>query len=153
ERLDLSLTGGNLTLIDLPGVTVLANTDLVLGVRAVSLAINGSVVVPQARLTTVDLTSGDKIVECAAVEIVANGNGQTEETDATETPFEIHRTVALVLGDDVLVDLDVADARVAGTAAFHWDGLHMPVANGQYNFQGRFEAYGQFLDITQGRIQ
>ena len=153
EGLDLSLTGENLTLIDLPDVTVVANTDLVLGVRAGSLAINGNVVVPRARLTPVDLTSGDKISESADVVIVANGNGETEETDATETPFEIHGTVALVLGDDVVVDLDVAEARVAGTAAFHWDGPHMPVANGQYNIQGRFEAYGQLLDITEGRIQ
>lgn len=29
----------------------------------------------------------------------------------------------------------------------------MPVANGQYNIEGRFEAYGQLLDITEGRIQ
>jgi translocation and assembly module TamB len=65
----------------------------------------------------------------------------------------MYGTVALVLGEDVVVDLDVAETRVSGTAAFHWEGPHMPVANGQYNIEGRFEAYGQLLDITEGRIQ
>jgi translocation and assembly module TamB len=61
--------------------------------------------------------------------------------------------VALVLGNDVVVDLDVAEARVSGTSAFHWDGPHMPVATGQYNIEGRFQAYGQLLDITEGTIR
>ena len=153
EGLDLSLTGENLTLIDLPDINVVANPNLALGVQAGSLTINGNVVVPRARLAPVDLTSGDRISESEDVVIVANGNGEAEEIDANETPFEMYGTVALALGDDVVVDLDVAETRVAGTAAFHWEGPHMPVANGQYNIEGRFEAYGQLLDITEGRIQ
>jgi translocation and assembly module TamB len=152
EGLDLFLTGENLALIDLPDISVVANTDLSLGVTAEGLTINGNIIIPRARLAPVDLTSGDRISESEDVVIVANGS-EPEETGVEETPFEMYGTVALVLGEDVVVDLDVAETRVSGTAAFHWEGPHMPVANGQYNIEGRFEAYGQLLDITEGRVQ
>src|SRR5690606_11784308 len=55
EGLDLSLTGENLALIDLPDLSVVADTDLSLGVRAEGLTINGNVIIPRARLAPVDL--------------------------------------------------------------------------------------------------
>jgi translocation and assembly module TamB len=102
----------------------------------------------------VDLASGDKISESDDVVIVSNGGDEdVGATAGNGAPFAIHGTVALVLGPDVVVDLDVAEARVSGTSAFHWSGPHMPVANGQYHIEGRFQAYGQLLDITEGTIR
>jgi len=151
--LALSLTGENLTLIDLPDINVVADADLAVGVQREGLRINGNILIPRARLTPVDLTSGSKISESDDVVIVANGQDEAVAANGNNAPFEIHGNVALVLGNDVVVDLDVAEARVSGTSAFHWDGPHMPVATGQYNIEGRFQAYGQLLDITEGTIR
>jgi translocation and assembly module TamB len=153
DGINLSLTGEGLTLIDLPDINVVADTDLALGIASDGLTINGNILVPRARLSPVDLTSGGKISESEDVVIVANGEGEIEPTGGNGAPFRMAGTVALVLGKDVIVDLDVAEARVSGTSAFHWDGPHMPVANGQYSIEGRFEAYGQLLDITEGTIR
>jgi translocation and assembly module TamB len=151
--LALSLTGENLTLIDLPDINVVADTDLAVGVQREGLRINGNILIPRARLTPVDLTSGSKVSESDDVVIVTNGQDEAIAANGNNAPFEIHGNVALVLGNDVVVDLDVAEARVSGTSAFHWDGPHMPVATGQYNIEGRFQAYGQLLDITEGTIR
>lgn len=153
DGLNLSLTGETLTLIDVPDLNVVADTDLALGIDSDGLTINGNILVPRARITPIDLTSGGKVSESEDVIIVVNGDGEVEPTNGNGAPFEMAGTVALVLGDDVIVDLDVAEARVSGTSAFHWDGPHMPVANGQYSIKGRFEAYGQLLDITEGTIR
>jgi translocation and assembly module TamB len=153
DGLELSLTGKNLTLIDLPDITVVADPDLSVGVRDAGLTINGNILIPRARVTPADLTSGDKVSESADVVIVANGGDEVATANGDSAPFEIHGTVALVLGSDVVVDLDVAEARVSGTSAFHWSGPHMPVAQGLYNIEGRFQAYGQLLDITEGTIR
>jgi translocation and assembly module TamB len=151
--LSLSLTGENLTVIDLPDVNVVADTDLAVGIRKEGLTINGNVLIPKARLTPTDLTSTTKISESDDVVIVANGEDEAVAANGDTAPFEIEGTVALVLGDDVVVDLDVAEARVSGTSTFHWNGPHIPVATGQYNVRGRFQAYGQLLDITEGTIR
>lgn len=154
DGLDLTLSGENLTLIDLPDIQVVADPDLIVGLQDGGLTINGNILIPRARVTPVDLTAGDKISESEDVVIVANGSD--EDAGATTDnggPFALHGTVALVLGPDVVVDLDVAEARVSGTSAFHWSGPHMPVANGQYHIEGRVQAYGQLLDITEGTIR
>jgi translocation and assembly module TamB len=152
DGLALSLTGQNLTLVDLPDINVVANPDLGIGIRNDRLTINGNVLIPRARLSPVDLTS-TRISESEDVVIVANHGSEVAPKNGNGAAFEIAGTVALVLGKDVVVDLGLAEASLSGTSAFRWTGPLMPVANGQYNVAGRFEAYGQLLDITEGSIQ
>jgi autotransporter translocation and assembly factor TamB len=57
------------------------------------------------------------------------------------------------LGEDVVVDLDVADANVTGSTVFTWSGPPMPTANGRYVLKGEILAYGQKLDISEGAIR
>jgi len=153
DGLELSLTGDNLTLIDLPDLHVVADPELTVGLQNAGLTINGNILIPRARVTPQDLTSDGKVSESADVVIVANGGDDTTAATGNGAPFAINGTVALVLGPEVIVDLDVAEARVRGTSAFHWSGPPMPVANGQYHIEGRFQAYGQLLDITEGTIR
>ena len=154
DGLELSLTGENLTLIDLPDINVVADPDLTVGLQDEGLTINGNILIPRARVTPTDLTSANKVSESEDVVIIANGGDlDVTETGGDGAPIPIHGTVAVVLGSDVVVDLDVAEARVSGTGAFQWTGPPVPVANGQYNIEGRFQAYGQLLDITEGTIR
>ena len=154
DGLELYLTGENLTLINLPDISVVADPDLTVGLQNEGLSINGNILIPRARVTPADLTAANKVGESEDVVIVANGvEDDINATTGNGAPFAINGTVALVLGPDVVVDLDVAEARVSGTGAFHWSGPPMPVANGQYHIEGRFQAYGQLLDITEGTIR
>jgi translocation and assembly module TamB len=154
DGLELYLTGENLTLINLPDISVVADPDLTVGLQNEGLSINGNILIPRARVTPADLTAANKVGESEDVVIVANGvEDDINATIGNGAPFAINGTVALVLGPDVVVDLDVAEARVSGTGAFHWSGPPMPVANGQYHIEGRFQAYGQLLDITEGTIR
>ena len=56
------------------------------------------------------------------------------------------------LGDQVVIDLDLAQVNVTGATKFSWNNGLIPIANGEFHVAGDIEAYGQFLKITQGRI-
>jgi translocation and assembly module TamB len=152
EGLELSVSGDDLTLVDLPDLSVTTNLDLGIRLQGDRLVVNGGVLVPRARITPVNLTS-DHVSESDDVVILGETAAETEAADGDERPFAVVGTLGLQLGRDVVVDLDVAEARLTGTTAFTWNGPPMPVAHGQYNISGRFEAYGQVLDITEGSIR
>lgn len=152
DGLQLALTGEDLTLIDVPDVNVVADTNLNIGYRDSTLSLNGNVLVSRARIRPTTLATG-KVSESEDVRIVANEDEAATPEPDNGPPIQLNGTVALALGNDVVVDLDVAEARLQGTTAFTWRGPPVPVGNGQYTVQGKFEAYGQLLDITEGRIQ
>lgn len=152
EGLQLAVSGDNLTLIDLPDLSVNANVDLGIRLQDDRLVVNGGVLVPRARIRPVALTSA-QVSESGDVVMLGEAAAETEEPEEDDSPFGIVGTVGLQLGRDVVVMLDVAEARLSGTTAFTWNGPPMPVAHGQYNIAGRFEAYGQVLNITEGTIR
>lgn len=152
EEVRLRLTGENLTVIDVPQVQVVANTDLELGITPGELALNGNIIVPRARLSPRQIASG-QVSESKDVVIVARRQGEPEPEAAAPSPIAIAGTVALTLGRDVIVDLDATQTRLAGTATYAWRGPPMPIATGEYKVSGRFEAYGQLLEITEGSIR
>lgn len=145
------LSGENLTVIDVPDVGVIANPDLEIGVQEGRLVINGEIVVPSARLSPANLGTGIAR-ESDDVVIVAGQDADVVEEPEEESNLEIVGRVNLVLGDDIVIDLDVADATVRGEATFEWSGPPMPVADGQYRVAGNIQAYGQLLQITEGTI-
>ena len=149
----VALNGENLTVVDLPDINVIADMDLALGYRDRRLTMNGGVLVPRARISPTSLGSA-RVSESGDV-VVVGGEAPETEDEAGEgaPPFRIVGTVGVQLGEDVIVDLDVAEARLTGTAAYTWNGPAMPIANGQYSISGRFEAYGQVLDIAEGSIR
>lgn len=150
-ELQIFVSGQNLTVIDVPDVQVVANPDLQVGLRAGTLLINGKIVVPQARLSPTNLVSGGAR-ESNDVVIVAGQDADVSEEPEDESAFAINGRVNLELGDDVVIDLDVADASVSGQATFEWKGPVLPAADGQYRVAGNIQAYGQLLQITEGIV-
>lgn len=151
EGIRLRVTGENLTVVNVPQVNVVANTDLELGISPGELAISGDILVPRARISPLEITSG-QVSESKDVIIVASREGEPEPEAAQPPPFAITGQVELALGNDVIVDFDNAQTRVAGAVSFAWRGPPMPDATGEYKVSGRFEAYGQMLEITEGSI-
>ncbi|HEX7719252.1 MAG TPA: translocation/assembly module TamB domain-containing protein, partial [Woeseiaceae bacterium] len=150
-ELQVFVSGQNLTVIDVPDVQVVANPDLQVGLREGTLVINGKIVVPQARLSPANLAAGGAR-ESADVVIVAGQDADVSDEPEEESGFAINGRVNLELGNDVVIDLDVADASVSGQATFEWNGPVLPVADGQYRVAGNIQAYGQLLQITEGIV-
>ncbi|HZW59798.1 MAG TPA: translocation/assembly module TamB domain-containing protein, partial [Woeseiaceae bacterium] len=150
--LELAFSGNNLALVDVPTLQVHANADLTLGLHKNDVTIDGKVVLPRARLSSVNITS-TSVAESADVEVIGNGttaaNGQSKEKSA----LDYHGSIELELGDDVVIDVDLAQARLRGASTFAWDGPAMPLASGAYDVSGKFQAYGQLLEITEGIIR
>lgn len=152
EGVRLHLEGENLTVVDLPQVNVVADANLAFGFTPEEIAISGNILVPRARVVPREITSG-QVRESEDVVIVASREGEPEPETARPPPFAITGRMQLTLGKDVIVDFDATETRLTGTAAFAWEGPPMPVANGEYKVSGRFEAYGQLLEITEGSIR
>lgn len=149
--LRVSLSGRQLTVVDVPDLRVIADPELDFGLDDGTITINGSIVVPQARLSPASLTA-NPVRESGDVVVVAGQEAEAEEAPPPEDGIDIQGEVELTLGDDIVVDLDVADARVTGETTFRWSGPPMPVASGQYRVSGNFQAYGQLLQITEGIV-
>ena len=152
EAIRFRLSGENLTVVDLPQVNVVANPNLEFAITPEQFAIHGNVVVPRARLSPREITTG-QVSESEDVVIVASREGEPEPEAAKPPPFAMTGRVQLTLGKDVLVDFEATQTRLTGTTAFVWQGPPMPVATGEYKVSGRFEAYGQLLEITEGSIR
>ncbi len=149
---EVALTGTDLRPIDLEDLMVTVNPDLEVGVRGNRVQVNGRVVVPAARLASVKfITAG--VSESDDVEIVGEEQPVDAEPPATASPLDWRGQVELELGDRVAIELDVAEARLGGTATYRWAGPPMPLASGGFDVSGRFEAYGQLLEITEGSIR
>ena len=147
----VELDGENLRLIDVPDLRVQADPDLRLTWREGSLGINGRVFVPSARLSPRFLPT-PTASESADVVIVA-GEEHLVQTPATApVQRKISGELELELGDDVRLQLDRATAELRGAAQFRWDGQLVPVADGSFAVTGEIKAYGQLLEVTDGRV-
>ena len=85
--------------------------------------------------------------------IVAGEPPVVEESYLEENSISLSGSIKVELGEEVVVDLDLAQIHVNGATEFSWqdEGL-VPMANGNFDLNGEIHAFGQFLRITRGRI-
>ena len=150
--LSFRLRGENLTLVNVPDVLVKVDPNIEVTLDRETLTINGEVKVPAASIKPTNL-SATRINESEDVVIVAGELPDPPEEEDTNGDFDYQGELTVSLGDKVVLDLDVAEAKVSGSTVFEWQGDKMPSADGRYNITGNIEAFGQVLDITKGSIQ
>ncbi|MDZ7644534.1 MAG: translocation/assembly module TamB domain-containing protein [Woeseiaceae bacterium] len=150
--LELALSGDDLVLVDLVDLGVTVDPDLRLALAGGEVRIDGRIAVPAARLSSVNLVDGG-VSESPDVEYVGTEATPVEQAGNGGSGLDYSGNVEVVLGDNVVVDLDLAQARVAGRTAFSWHGPPMPRADGSFAVTGKFQAYGQLLEITEGVIR
>jgi len=150
-EIQLEFSGQNLTLVNVPDVTVKANPDLELHWHDGLLNLNGSILVPSARISPRYLPSP---TASESDDLVITGGGDTlpEESFDSRSKLRLNGTVAVELGKDVSVTLERATASLRGKVAFNWNDNILPVADGMYALSGEITAYGQRLKIDDGRI-
>lgn len=147
----LDLRGQDLTLVDVPDLQLKANPEIQLGWKAGWLSIDGRVVVPSARVSPRFLPTSTS-AESPDLVIVAGVDPLAETAVAAAPEQRITGRLELELGDDVTLALDRAVARIGGKAVFRWDGQLLPVAEGGLSVSGEINAYGQLLQVSEGRV-
>lgn len=148
---DMRLTGESLTLIDVPDIHLRADTDVSADWDGEDLQLSGRVHVPWARFAPRYVAS-DTVSESPDVVIVAGGEGRPEQ-ERDDSGIRITGELEVSMGEDVVVDLDLAKATMKGRATFRWNGPPTPVAEGQYDLTGEVQAYGQTLEISRASIR
>jgi translocation and assembly module TamB len=145
------LEGKDLTLVNVPDLNVTADPDMRLMWRERTLDVAGRVTVPAARLSPRYLpTTG--ATESPDVVIVAGVDPNAPPEQAATSDWRIGGEVELELGKDVSLQLERAQARLRGTARFTWDGPLIPTASGGFDLSGEILAYGQLLNVSEGRV-
>ncbi len=150
--LELRLQGENLTLIDVPDVRAVADTDIGINFNGKSLGIDGRIEIPRARITPANIGIS-RVSESDDVIIVAGQLPDEETAEADDADLDISGSLEVAFGDDVVIDLELAEANLTGSTVFTWSGPRMPHANGRYDIGGEILVFGQKLEIVDGSVR
>ena len=145
------LRGERLTLVNVPDVLVEADTDIDVALGRETLAINGKVLVSNALIKPRNIAV-NKITESDDVVIVAGELPDVQEESTSQADRQFSGELNVTLGNSVVVDLELAKAKIKGAANFDWQGGAMPIATGRYLIEGNIEAFGQVLEIADGSV-
>ncbi len=149
---NVRIRGDDLALIDVPDVRATADADLAVEFTPGRLDVNGRIGIPAARIYPVNLATG-RVDESEDVVIVAGALPEEPGVARAAEALAVFGELRLDMGDDVIVDLDLATARLEGSAVFEWTEEPIPVGRGRYDLTGSVEAFGQVLDISEGAIR
>ena len=150
--LDVTLRGHNLTLVDVPDVKAIANTDVQIQFNGEELDIDGNLTIPRMRI--VPNTIGTSRVYESEDVVIVSGELPDEPTEAAEpADIRLFGSLEVSLGQDVIVDLGVVETSVTGDTLLTWSGDPIPIASGQFIVDGEILAFGQRLEITEGAVQ
>jgi translocation and assembly module TamB len=140
------LKGDRFQTVYLPELQVLTSPHLVLEGTEEKLAVHGEILIPE--LLVLDRQTKGVIRPSPDVVIV-----DEKETLAPGVAFPLDIQVCVTLGDKVLVKAEGIDARLTGDLILRGENSKEMVARGEIQVaQGHYNAYGQKLEITRGRL-
>lgn len=145
---DLQVKGDNFRVIDTPKLTLDMSPDVSAKFADNQLTVRGELAIPYARIEQPELESS--VSKSADVEIYRNGERVTTESG---TPIPLDAKIRISLGDDVRVKAFGFDGRLTGSLQVTDDGQRPATAAGNIAVaRGRYEIYGQELDIERGAL-
>lgn len=141
----LHLRGENLLVADLPDYRVVASPDLRFGIDSKQVNVSGDVVIPSARVQPNQITGAVRASDDARY---------IHETEAERAGrMTVHSEVKVTIGDDVRVDAFGLQGRLAGAVGTTVHTGEIAVGRGELSvIDGRYEAYGQKLEINKGQL-
>jgi translocation and assembly module TamB len=141
----LQLKGDHLLVADLPEYRVVASPDLTFKIDPHSIRAEGEVLIPSARIQPRDLTG--------AVQISADSRLLADEPVTSAGRYEVSSGIRVRLGDDVQLDTFGLQGKLGGSVnTLTRTGL-IAIGRGELTVaNGKYEAYGQKLDISRGRL-
>jgi translocation and assembly module TamB len=140
----LHLQGENLLVADLPEYRIVASPNVDFKIDGKRVDVRGEVVIPSAHIEPTDLRG--------AVQISNDVRLVGERPDASTRGFDVHSEVRVRMGDDVRLETYGLQGKLGGAVTVVTGG-ESAIGRGELNVSdGRYEAYGQKLDIEHGRL-
>ncbi|RPH54160.1 MAG: hypothetical protein EHM84_02395 [Lysobacterales bacterium] len=145
SRGDLHLQGQNLLVADLPEYRVVASPDLRFRIDGQRIDVAGDVVIPSALLQPNQITG--------AVRASDDARYVGEHSAEREGKFIVHSEIRITMGEDVRVEAFGLQGQITGGVGLTMHTRETPVGRGALGVAvGRYEAYGQKLEITRGQL-
>jgi translocation and assembly module TamB len=139
----LVLEGSGVTVMATPEYFVEASPNITLTKTAHLYSIDGSILIPKARITPLSFNHTVKLTRDAVF---------TDE-NADPNPLDLNLNIALDMGRDVGINIKGIQGFVDGMLHIKQLPKQAMTANGELKLrEGRFEAYGQKLYIQQGEL-
>jgi len=145
--LSLAIRGENVLVADIPAAHVIASPDLRIGRAQGLYTLTGTLGIPNARIEAEKLPGQGPAKASPDVVIV----DETQEQAAVgEMPMRADITVKL--GDNVAVKGYGLDGKVHGQLAVQTQPEQPATGRGEIQVSGTYQAYGQTLQIENGRL-
>lgn len=139
------MRGQNLLVADLPEYRVVASPDLRFMLEDERMNVVGDVVIPSALIQPNELTG--------AVRASQDARYTDESPSERAGNLTVHSEVRISMGDDVRVDAFGLQGRITGGVGTTVRTSETPIGRGELAVdEGRYEAYGQDLEISRGRL-
>ena len=149
-QLDLAVDGERLAVVYEPVVRLQVSPRLRIQVRSQQVAVTGEVAVPQGKLTLRRLPAGAVAV---SEDVVVINRSERIESEPPAQRWSVTADIELVLGDAVAIEGYGLEGRLAGNLRLRQRPQGVPEATGELSIvDGRYEAYGQQLEIRQGQL-
>lgn len=142
---NLHLRGSNLLVADLPEYRVVASPDLRFMVDGNQINVAGDVLIPSARVQPNQISGAVRASDDARYihESEAERAGRTV----------VHSEIKVTIGDDVRVEAFGLQGKLAGGVGTTVRTGEIPIGRGELSVvDGRYEAYGQKLEISKGEL-
>ncbi|HEY4368180.1 MAG TPA: translocation/assembly module TamB domain-containing protein [Steroidobacteraceae bacterium] len=145
SRGQLTLKGQNLLVADLPEYRVVASPDLKFEIDGQQMKASGELNIPSASIKPVNLSG--------AVQPSQDARYVGETVAEREGRFVVDSDIRVVIGDDVQIDSFGLQGHVKGGVQTLVHTGDTAIGRGELSIaEGRYEAYGQKLDISRGRL-
>ncbi|WP_423822351.1 translocation/assembly module TamB domain-containing protein [Salinisphaera sp. SPP-AMP-43] len=149
QEVDLSITGNKFQIVHIPDVTAYVSPDLNVAVTPSRVDVTGQVTIPEASITPRNLPESGVTTVSSDQVIVTDDGADQEQTVARA----VHADVKVILGKKVHVEGFGLKADLNGDLRVVQDPGDVPTGAGAINIvNGSYQAYGQSLDIQEGKI-
>ncbi len=150
QDVDLTIQGERFQVVNIPDAVAYVSPDLKVAVTPDRVDVSGSVTIPEAAITPRDLPAAG-VTTTSGDQVIVNPDGQTPAAQAASRA--IHADVRVILGDKVSIDGFGLTANLTGDLRVIQQPGDVPTGTGEIQIvDGAYRAYGQSLDIQEGRI-
>jgi translocation and assembly module TamB len=140
------LSGDSVLVVDLPEARLFASPDVEFDYRPGTLRITGDVRIPSGSITGIVKGGGESV---SPDQVIVSADGTPAETPG----LEVHARVTVTLGPDVSLEVVGLTGKIAGELVAISRPGRLPSGRGEVRVEdGKFEAFGQELDIEAGRL-
>ncbi|MES1953922.1 translocation/assembly module TamB domain-containing protein [Salinisphaera hydrothermalis] len=148
QTVNLAIKGDHFQIAHIPDVTAYVSPDLKVAVTPSKVDVSGSVTIPEASITPRNLPASGVTTPSSDQVIVTNKPSPTKAAARA-----IHADVNVILGKKVHIDGFGLKADLGGNLRVVQRPGNEPTGTGAIHINnGSYQAYGQSLDIQQGKI-